>query len=366
MPRKSTASTTAAADANGDVSMVSNATNASTHAHPKSSRQSGGGKQDDGVSLDVSWERCLSATHTFQTPYHPNERRFVSRKLTRAMSLVPTQDLLLPRTLISRLARGVLPPNTAIQKDATLALAKSATVFISYLAHHANEQTTKKTIGPQDVLKALREIEMAGVMDLGAVGTDGRLGGRLEREMEAHEEILKGKRKGYRDKVKARESAGGDGAGEEDEGDGVERGEPSSKKARRMSEEDMDEEERMLNAQLNGPSAEDDSFMNTTGTARINGSTSSPALNGKARAVTDDESDVEDGDEEEDGEDEDEDEDEDDEEEEDDDDEHDGNEDGREANDLDDPDETRGPNGTGRIALMPDGNVEIASEDESD
>lgn len=61
-PRKSTGSNMA--DANGDVSMVSNATAASTtsHAHPKPARQSGGGaKQDaDGVGIDVRYSsQCL-------------------------------------------------------------------------------------------------------------------------------------------------------------------------------------------------------------------------------------------------------------------------------------------------------------------
>lgn len=36
--------------------------------------------------------------------------------------------------MIQRLAKGVLPANTSIGKDALLALSKSATVFINYLA----------------------------------------------------------------------------------------------------------------------------------------------------------------------------------------------------------------------------------------
>ena len=133
------------------------------------------------------------------------------------------QDLLLPRTLTSRLARGILPPNTSIQKDALLALTKSATVFISYLAATANEQSTKKTIGPNDVLAALREMELGQIMEL-----DGREGGgRLERELEAWETVVKGKRKGYREKVKGRQS----GAGVDGE-DGEERGEPETKRIR--------------------------------------------------------------------------------------------------------------------------------------
>lgn len=45
-----------------------------------------------------------------------------------------TQDLSLPRTMVQRLAKGVLQPNTSISKDALLALSKGATVFINYLA----------------------------------------------------------------------------------------------------------------------------------------------------------------------------------------------------------------------------------------
>ncbi len=46
-----------------------------------------------------------------------------------------TQDLTLPKSIITRLAKGVLPPNTQIQANAILALTKSATVFISHLAN---------------------------------------------------------------------------------------------------------------------------------------------------------------------------------------------------------------------------------------
>ena len=104
------------------------------------------------------------------------------------------QDLLLPRTLLSRLARGVLPPNTSISKDALLALTKAASVFISHLSSTADELTTKKTIAPQEVLSALEEIEW------------GHLQGKCEGELKIWEDVTRGKRKGYRDRVKARES----------------------------------------------------------------------------------------------------------------------------------------------------------------
>lgn len=44
------------------------------------------------------------------------------------------QDLSLPKSMVARLAKGVLPANTSIQKDALLALHKSATVFVNYIA----------------------------------------------------------------------------------------------------------------------------------------------------------------------------------------------------------------------------------------
>jgi histone H3/H4 len=51
------------------------------------------------------------------------------------------QDLALPKSIITRLAKGVLPPNTQIQANAILALTKSATVFISHLANAYVAQT---------------------------------------------------------------------------------------------------------------------------------------------------------------------------------------------------------------------------------
>lgn len=78
------------------------------------------------------------------------------------------------------------------------------------LASTANEVTERKTIQSQDVMKALREIEMDQVMQLGVMGKDGKRGGRVEREVEVWESEVRGKRRGYRERVKARESGAGD------------------------------------------------------------------------------------------------------------------------------------------------------------
>lgn len=52
---------------------------------------------------------------------------------TLAAPLTYVQDLNLPKSIVQRLAKGVLPPNTQIQKDALLAMSKSATVFVNYI-----------------------------------------------------------------------------------------------------------------------------------------------------------------------------------------------------------------------------------------
>lgn len=48
---------------------------------------------------------------------------------------VSIEDVTLPRSIITRLAKGMLPPNTQIQSNAVLGICKGATVFISHLAN---------------------------------------------------------------------------------------------------------------------------------------------------------------------------------------------------------------------------------------
>ncbi|GJC87002.1 hypothetical protein ColLi_09840 [Colletotrichum liriopes] len=151
------------------------------------------------------------------------------------------QDLNLPKSIITRLAKGVLPPNTQIQANAVLAMSKSATVFINYLASQyvpplpspedicrdalsrgvpsphpssfllvtlsragetdgtstcsANEITVnanKKTVSAEDVFKALDDIEF------------GFLREPLEQEFAKYNQIQSEKRNNYRQKVAAK------------------------------------------------------------------------------------------------------------------------------------------------------------------
>ncbi|KAK5114881.1 hypothetical protein LTR62_002039 [Meristemomyces frigidus] len=103
------------------------------------------------------------------------------------------EDLSLPKSMIARLAKGVLPANTQIHKDALLALHKSATVFVSYIASNANENTQnagKKTVMPPDVVAALKDAEFESFLP------------RLEAELKKYNDTQCDKRNNYRRKVK--------------------------------------------------------------------------------------------------------------------------------------------------------------------
>ncbi|KAI9759089.1 MAG: hypothetical protein M4579_002606 [Chaenotheca gracillima] len=144
---------------------------------------------------------------------------------------VNVEELGLPRTMVQRLAKGVLPPNTQIQKDAMLAMSKSATVFVSYLSSHANEMAmdeNKKTIMLQNVYDALADLEFSDFLP------------RLEAEVAKFTEHQTEKRNNYRKKLadKAAPTNGAasspkvatNGRANDDEGD-----QPAAKKARRST-----------------------------------------------------------------------------------------------------------------------------------
>ncbi|KAF2771645.1 histone-fold-containing protein [Teratosphaeria nubilosa] len=103
------------------------------------------------------------------------------------------EDLTLPKSMVARLAKGVLPANTQIHKDALLALHKSATVFVNYIASQSSDNAQssgKKTILPQDVLASLKDAEFENFLP------------RLEAELKKYNDIQCDKRNTYRKKVK--------------------------------------------------------------------------------------------------------------------------------------------------------------------
>ncbi|KAF8252231.1 histone-fold-containing protein, partial [Wilcoxina mikolae CBS 423.85] len=71
-------------------------------------------------------------------------------------------DLTLPKATVTRLAKSVLPPQTAIQKAALTALNQGGTVFVNYLTSTANEIARghgRKGINANDVIEALKACE---------------------------------------------------------------------------------------------------------------------------------------------------------------------------------------------------------------
>lgn len=141
------------------------------------------------------------------------------------------EDLNLPKSIVQRLGKGVLPPNTQIQKDALLAMSKSATVFVNYITSCAAEhalRSGKKTVMPKDVFEAMTELEFDFMLP------------RLEAEVTKFTSIQADKRNTYRKKVREEKKA----AAPKDEnapptpnGNATagEDGEPAAKKARRSS-----------------------------------------------------------------------------------------------------------------------------------
>ncbi|CZS90706.1 related to DPB4 DNA polymerase II (epsilon) 4th subunit [Rhynchosporium graminicola] len=136
------------------------------------------------------------------------------------------EDLNLPKSIVTRLAKGVLPPNTQVQGNAMIATTKSATVFVNYLASHANEHASaanRKTIAPQDVFNALEDLEFPDFRN------------RLEAELARFNEVQTDKRNAYRSKVANKSAGSADQA--EDDVQGDKAGQPAAKKARLDGEE---------------------------------------------------------------------------------------------------------------------------------
>ncbi|KAL8841716.1 MAG: hypothetical protein Q9176_003111 [Flavoplaca citrina] len=168
------------------------------------------------------------------------------------------EDLSLPRTMVQRLAKGVLPPNTQIQKDAIVAMSKGATVFINHIADKANEltlSTNKRTITPLNVLEALSQCEYEDFLP------------RVKAELDKFNEIATGKRNEYRRKIKEKETGVSPNGEKKDvvvngsgnvnaetgtEGDGREDGEERARKRLRREEgtEEVEKGDRQGQTQL--------------------------------------------------------------------------------------------------------------------
>ncbi|WBW72760.1 DNA polymerase epsilon subunit Dpb4 [Schizosaccharomyces osmophilus] len=94
-------------------------------------------------------------------------------------------DLALPRSIVMRLIKQVLPQKSTAQKEAVKAITNSATLFVSYLTSAAGEISStknRKVVMPQDVLSALQEIEYPDFTN------------QLDAHLQAYEAALKEKK----------------------------------------------------------------------------------------------------------------------------------------------------------------------------
>ncbi|KAF4630092.1 hypothetical protein G7Y89_g8050 [Cudoniella acicularis] len=156
------------------------------------------------------------------------------------------EDLNLPKSIVTRLAKGVLPPNTQIQGNAMLAMTKSATVFVNYLATqyvhspsiHANlpsplsfteviqytnrvpssanayaQANNRRTLSAVDVFSALEELEFPDWKE------------RLQAELDKYTEIQNDKKNKYINKKMDNKASQGEGADNDNDSQGEEEGE---------------------------------------------------------------------------------------------------------------------------------------------
>ncbi|XP_068087173.1 DNA polymerase epsilon subunit 3 isoform X3 [Anabrus simplex] len=73
------------------------------------------------------------------------------------------EDLSLPNTVVTRLAKETLPDGVNVAKEARTAIGKAASVFVLYLTAASSSiaiKNNRKTINGQDVLKAIEETEL--------------------------------------------------------------------------------------------------------------------------------------------------------------------------------------------------------------
>ncbi|KAK7084407.1 DNA polymerase epsilon subunit 3 [Halocaridina rubra] len=72
------------------------------------------------------------------------------------------EDLNLPNAVIARLIKDALPDGVSVAKEARMAIAKAASVFVLYTTSTANsmaQKNKKKTVSSQDVFSAMKEME---------------------------------------------------------------------------------------------------------------------------------------------------------------------------------------------------------------
>ncbi|CAO3635899.1 unnamed protein product [Cunninghamella blakesleeana] len=134
------------------------------------------------------------------------------------------EELELPKANVTR-----LPPGTALQKNAKLAVGKAATVFISYISSLANnvaKSSNHKTITTADVFKAMEIAELEALMP------------QLKERLEEYKKVQNEKKQRKKEKQNDTATAGTKRGLDEDEDD---KNNDVRKKAKEDDDDDDDE-----------------------------------------------------------------------------------------------------------------------------
>ncbi|XP_020299050.1 DNA polymerase epsilon subunit 3 [Pseudomyrmex gracilis] len=78
------------------------------------------------------------------------------------------EDLNLPNAVVTRIIKEALPDGVTVGKDARIAVAKAASIFILYLTSTSNsvaKKANRKTITGPDVIQAMADIEFDQFVD---------------------------------------------------------------------------------------------------------------------------------------------------------------------------------------------------------
>ncbi|WVQ61964.1 uncharacterized protein L199_000097 [Kwoniella botswanensis] len=112
----------------------------------------------------------------WQPPTHMNSASLAQQKANSS----GISEFELPKSNLTKLAKGSVPDNVKMQQDVTIALLRGSTLFINYLTSAAHDQAVSrsgKTITASDVIKAITELDF---------GPSDALVPLLEQELQAY------------------------------------------------------------------------------------------------------------------------------------------------------------------------------------
>ncbi|CAN3367185.1 DNA polymerase epsilon subunit D [Diutina catenulata] len=79
--------------------------------------------------------------------------------------LTSIDDILFPKSTVTKLAKKTVPPEMLLGKDSVTALQRSATVFVSHLLFQARElqrESGKKIVTDKDIINAMQRADFGG------------------------------------------------------------------------------------------------------------------------------------------------------------------------------------------------------------